>query len=84
MPSIFIFSIVVGALPGERATTSTPKNDTGTKRINNAVEMIKMIMNRSIFSFFPIGACFVTVSCVAVLGVSDMVMYSLVYCFFSV
>ncbi len=55
VPSMFIFSIVVGALPGERATTSTPMKDTGTNRINKTVDIAKSNNPKKIFSLFFIG-----------------------------
>ena len=55
VPSMFIFSIVVGALPGERATTSTPMKDTGTNRINITADIAKSNNPKKIFSLFFIG-----------------------------
>ncbi len=55
VPSMFIFSIVVGALPGERATTSTPMKETGTNRINKTADIAKSNSPRKIFSLFFIG-----------------------------
>ena len=55
VPSMFIFSIVVGALPGESATTSTPMNDTGTNRINKTADIAKSNIPKKIFSLFFIG-----------------------------
>ncbi len=55
VPSMFIFSIVVGALPGERATTSTPMKDTGTNRINKTADIAKSNNPKKIFSLFFIG-----------------------------
>ena len=55
VPSMFIFSIVVGALPGESATTSTPMNDTGTNRINKTADIAKSNTPKKIFSLFFIG-----------------------------
>ena len=52
---MFIFSIVVGALPGESATTSTPMNDTGTNRINKTADIAKSNTPKKIFSLFFIG-----------------------------
>ena len=61
VPSMFIFSIVVGALPGESATTSTPMNDTGTNRINKTVDIAKSNTPKKIFSLFFIGLLLVCV-----------------------
>ena len=61
VPSMFIFSIVVGALPGESATTSTPMNDTGTNRINKTVDTAKSNTPKKIFSLFFIGLLLVCV-----------------------
>ena len=55
VPSMLIFSIVVGALPGERATTSTPMKDTGTNRINKTADIAKSNNPKKIFSLFFIG-----------------------------
>ncbi len=61
VPSMLIFSIVVGALPGESATTSTPMNDTGTNRINKTVDITKSNTPKKIFSLFFIGLLLVCV-----------------------
>lgn len=50
VPSMFIFSMVVGALPGERATTSTPRNETGTNRMKSPVATAKINNPRKTFS----------------------------------
>ena len=55
VPSMFIFSIVVGALPGERATTSTPMKETGTNRINKTADIARSNNPKKIFSLFFIG-----------------------------
>ena len=55
VPCMFIFSIVVGALPGERATTSTPMKDTGTNRMNRTADIAKSNNAKKIFSLFFIG-----------------------------
>ena len=52
---MFIFSIVVGARPGERATTSTPMKETGTNRINKTSDIARSNNPKKIFSLFFIG-----------------------------
>jgi len=49
----------VGALPGERATTSTPMKDTGTNRINKTADIANSNNPKKIFSLFFIGLRFV-------------------------